>query len=359
MSVPRSSRNTSSCSRSLGSLAAAIGCDHTRVLSRLTGCGPPAPARVQLEGELQASATARSAGETLARIESAQSRLVDSQADTATRVRRAQALTARSYEAARGVAASCSREARAAADYELAFDDPDPLVSVPIPTYHSPGTLCERALASVRAQTHRPLGGDRRRRPLHRRHRRACRRARRRAHPLHQPARTRERPRGPVGALGGEGQRASVGRASRSRGGDGSRPSATTTPGTRTTSSCCSPPPASTGPRSPTRGCASWRRGGPGAGPRDDRRVPAALGRVRLAGGDLPRRPRLPALRPQLRLRLRAERLEPRTPSLGGGRPLPPPAGRDRDAVRRRPHGRDRAAQRERGLPPSASAGHA
>ncbi len=90
---------------------------------------------------------------TLARVESAQSRLSDWQAETWTRARRTQALTARTYEALSGWPGLLAA-ARGGADYELAFTDPEPLISVPIPTYHSPETLCERALASVQAQTH-------------------------------------------------------------------------------------------------------------------------------------------------------------------------------------------------------------
>ena len=89
----------------------------------------------------------------LARIDDAQRAMLDSQADIATRVRRTQALTARTYESLAGWPELLAA-ARAAEDYELAFEDTDPLVSIPIPTYHSPDTLCERALASVRAQTH-------------------------------------------------------------------------------------------------------------------------------------------------------------------------------------------------------------
>ena len=75
------------------------------------------------------------------------------QAEAGTRVRRTQALSARTYEAlARWP--ELIEQARAAEDYELAFSAPDPLVSIPIPTYHSPDTLCGRALASVQAQTH-------------------------------------------------------------------------------------------------------------------------------------------------------------------------------------------------------------
>jgi hypothetical protein len=75
------------------------------------------------------------------------------QAEMRTRLRRTQALTARAYEAALdwpGLLAA----ARASADYDAAYEDPDPLISIPIPTYHSPDTLCDRALASVLAQTH-------------------------------------------------------------------------------------------------------------------------------------------------------------------------------------------------------------
>jgi len=44
--------------------------------------------------------------------------------------------------------------ARLVPDYELAFEDPDPLVSVIIPTYGRGELLSERALPSVLAQTH-------------------------------------------------------------------------------------------------------------------------------------------------------------------------------------------------------------
>ncbi len=125
------------------------------MLERLTGLR----ARLRAPGadlERQLGALRDQVGqlrETLDRIESAQHRLVDLQADTGTRVRRTQALTARTYEALAGWPELIA-QARSADGYELAFSDPDPLVSIPIPTYHSPQTLCERALASVQAQTH-------------------------------------------------------------------------------------------------------------------------------------------------------------------------------------------------------------
>lgn len=46
-------------------------------------------------------------------------------------------------------------EVRASAHYALAWDDPDPLVSVVIPTYNRPQQLVEVAIASALAQTHR------------------------------------------------------------------------------------------------------------------------------------------------------------------------------------------------------------
>jgi hypothetical protein len=46
---------------------------------------------------------------------------------------------------------------RASADYELAFAEPDPLVTVCIPTYDRVETLLERALPSVLAQSHEHL----------------------------------------------------------------------------------------------------------------------------------------------------------------------------------------------------------
>lgn len=47
--------------------------------------------------------------------------------------------------------------ARAAADYEAAYLDPDPLVSVTLATHDRPRTLVERSLPSVLAQTHTNL----------------------------------------------------------------------------------------------------------------------------------------------------------------------------------------------------------
>ncbi len=82
-----------------------------------------------------------------------QQALLAGQAELRTRVRRAQALTARTYEAVHDWPTLLAA-ARSADDYELAFTDPEPLISIPIPTYHSPDTLCERALASVLDQTY-------------------------------------------------------------------------------------------------------------------------------------------------------------------------------------------------------------
>ena len=86
-------------------------------------------------------------------VASEQQRLLTWEAEVRTRVRRTQALTARAYEALQRWPELIAA-ARADASYELAYTDSEPLVSVPIPTYHSPDTLCDRALASVLAQTH-------------------------------------------------------------------------------------------------------------------------------------------------------------------------------------------------------------
>lgn len=91
--------------------------------------------------------------EAVERLAADQHTLIAGQAELRTRVRRAQALTARTYEAVHGWPQLLA-DARAAEDYELAFTDPEPLVSIPIPTYHSPDTLCDRALASVLDQTY-------------------------------------------------------------------------------------------------------------------------------------------------------------------------------------------------------------
>ena len=91
--------------------------------------------------------------ETLRGIAAEQQRQGQWLAELRTRARRTQALGARTYEALSGWPALLAA-ARASEDYELAFTDADPLITVPIPTYHSADTLCNRALASVRAQTH-------------------------------------------------------------------------------------------------------------------------------------------------------------------------------------------------------------
>jgi glycosyltransferase involved in cell wall biosynthesis len=75
------------------------------------------------------------------------------QAELRTRLRRTQALTARVYEQLHAWPELLA-DARERAGYELAYSEPQPLISIPIPTYHSPETLCERTLASVRAQTY-------------------------------------------------------------------------------------------------------------------------------------------------------------------------------------------------------------
>lgn len=89
-------------------------------------------------------------GELTAQVE----QVAEGQAELRTRTRRAQALTARTYETLHDWPALLER-ARAAPEYELAFAEHEPLVSVPIPTFNSPGTLVDRALASVLSQTYR------------------------------------------------------------------------------------------------------------------------------------------------------------------------------------------------------------
>jgi hypothetical protein len=100
------------------------------------------------------AAAMASLGGTVSEMSAVQAGLVGWNAEIRTRVRRTQALTARAYEALHdwpGLLAA----ARDQPSYGLAYEDPEPLISIPIPTYHSPDTLCERALASVFAQTYR------------------------------------------------------------------------------------------------------------------------------------------------------------------------------------------------------------
>ncbi len=82
-----------------------------------------------------------------------QQQLIAVQAELQTRLRRTQALVARTYEALPDWPGQLD-DARGTREYDAAYTDPQPLISIPIPTYHSPDTLCDRALASVRAQTY-------------------------------------------------------------------------------------------------------------------------------------------------------------------------------------------------------------
>jgi hypothetical protein len=101
----------------------------------------------RLEGRLDAL------GARLDDLGAEQRRLVDWLAEVRTRARRSQALAARCYESLQGWPQLLA-EARARPDYDVAYTETDPLVTVAISTYHSPDTLCERSLASVLAQTH-------------------------------------------------------------------------------------------------------------------------------------------------------------------------------------------------------------
>jgi hypothetical protein len=89
----------------------------------------------------------------LAELAAIVAQLRDGQAEIRTRMRRTQALTARAYEAVHDWSGQLAA-ARSAPDYELPYEDPDPLISIAMSTYHSPDTLCERTLPSVLAQTH-------------------------------------------------------------------------------------------------------------------------------------------------------------------------------------------------------------
>jgi hypothetical protein len=74
-------------------------------------------------------------------------------AELRTRLRRTQGLTARTYEAVHDWPAALAA-ARAEPVYERAYQEVQPLVSIPIPTYNRAQLLCERTLPSVQAQTY-------------------------------------------------------------------------------------------------------------------------------------------------------------------------------------------------------------
>jgi glycosyltransferase involved in cell wall biosynthesis len=68
-------------------------------------------------------------------------------------VRNAQQMAALAYDAAHNWPATLET-VRSADDYSLAYDEPEPLVTVRIATFNRPGLLCERALGSVLNQTY-------------------------------------------------------------------------------------------------------------------------------------------------------------------------------------------------------------
>jgi hypothetical protein len=86
-------------------------------------------------------------------LEASQQPLAAVEFELRTRLRRTQALVARTYEAQQRWPELLAA-ARAQPEYERAYVDPSPLVTVAISTYHSPDTLCNVALESVRRQTH-------------------------------------------------------------------------------------------------------------------------------------------------------------------------------------------------------------
>jgi hypothetical protein len=91
--------------------------------------------------------------EGFAELAGQQQQMLVRQAEMLTRLRRTQALTARTYEAQQGWTALLAA-ARAGVGYDAPYEDRDPLISIPIPTFNSPDTLCSLTLPSVQAQTH-------------------------------------------------------------------------------------------------------------------------------------------------------------------------------------------------------------
>lgn len=108
----------------------------------------------ELDARLDGVAAQVSAiGLAVGRLEAHNQHLVTVQAELQTRVRRSQALLARTYERLHDWP-SLLAAARETQRYADAYEQTEPLISIPISTYHSPDTLCDRALASVRAQTY-------------------------------------------------------------------------------------------------------------------------------------------------------------------------------------------------------------
>src|SRR5438105_3928783 len=143
--VPRTPRPAPRSTRQLRSAAVSL---RSRLRSRLWPTRRLFEARhAQLQQEL---AGLRAAVDGLA---ARQDSIFALQAELTTRLRRTQALSARVYELMHGWP-ELLVAAREDPSYDLAYDDSAPLISIPIPTFHSPDTLCDRALASVRAQTY-------------------------------------------------------------------------------------------------------------------------------------------------------------------------------------------------------------
>jgi Glycosyl transferase family 2 len=91
--------------------------------------------------------------QTIDQLSERQQLMVLWQAEMRTRLRRTQALAARAYERLQDWPSQLAA-ARRHPDYEHAYTDPEPLITVAMSTYHSPDTLVDVALASVRAQTY-------------------------------------------------------------------------------------------------------------------------------------------------------------------------------------------------------------
>ncbi len=92
-------------------------------------------------------------GAEVGRLSDGQREAAAVRAEMRTRLRRTQALTARTYEAVHDWPGALAR-AREADGYQRAYQEAVPLISIPIPTYNASRILCQRALASVLAQSY-------------------------------------------------------------------------------------------------------------------------------------------------------------------------------------------------------------
>lgn len=115
--------------------------------------GEPITSRLRDIVDEAMAAHTRETVDALAALEERVARVDDRLAEADHRMHRVRALAAATYDRIPELRSQLLA-ARASAEYEAAFADPEPLVSVRVATYNRSETLVSRALASVRSQTY-------------------------------------------------------------------------------------------------------------------------------------------------------------------------------------------------------------